>query len=203
LRKEEERLRQEKALRERIAEWDGSSEIPWNQAMLQCSKNAADFRVPITSAYPDEPLCEILRKLVESVPLSQLELQLLADSGAPRLASNYEEIQICEVRFAQSQNPQTLARISGLWRRCQRPDLALAAVSRFLDPDFRPVVALSSDEATLLNTCGGGLRDMNRLEEARRCAERAVQLRPGHSYAYCLLGAIHVQSGDLDVTVQS
>jgi tetratricopeptide (TPR) repeat protein len=46
------------------------------------------------------------------------------------------------------------------------------------------------------------LRDLNRLDEAVRCLEAAIRLRPSYPRLRMLLGAIHKQAGDLETAAQ-
>lgn len=51
-------------------------------------------------------------------------------------------------------------------------------------------------QAALLTTCGGAFRDIGNLEQAEKCARKAIRLNPKKYYAYNLLGAIYYQRGE-------
>jgi hypothetical protein len=176
---------------ERILAWERQTKLQWCESQFLFEQLAEKYDVPIEDFSPDDPVFYVLMKLEANTELLDHELQLLADRNAPKLADRLHQIRVCEVSYSYTRNPKTLARISGLWRKCERPDLALDAVSRILGPEFSPVIQLHPNvEAMLLTTCGGSLRDLNRLDEAQYCAETAIMLRPEHGYAYCLLGAV-------------
>ncbi len=183
---------------ERISVWERQTKLQWHECQILFEQLAEKYDVPISDFSPDDPVFSVLMKLEANAELVDYELQLLADRDAPKLADRLHEIRVCETSFSYTRNPKTLARISGLWRKCKRPDLALDAVNRILGERFSPVIQLHPNvEAMLLTTCGGSLRDLNRLDEAQYCAETAIELRPEHGYAYCLLGAVQIQKGEI------
>jgi tetratricopeptide (TPR) repeat protein len=162
---------------------------------------AEKYNVPVGTYDPENPIYVILNKIDAADRLSDYELRCLSESGAPDLANNIDMIQVKEVEYELTENPQILARVSRLWREVGNPERAQEAVRRVLDSNFRPVVHMSAyDESMLLTTCGGSLRDLKRTADARICANRAIALRKERpdAYAYCLLGGVEADAGNYD-----
>lgn len=90
-------------------------------------------------------------------------------------------------------DPWNAVNASGHWRKACEPERALrlteAAMARIgPNPKLR---------SALLTTRGGAMRDLRRLDEANALASEAHELTPSNYRPCTLLGAVHIELGDL------
>jgi tetratricopeptide (TPR) repeat protein len=181
-----------------VAEWEQRTGQSWSDEIAVFQRLCRKYNIPDQEVFPDDPILRILEQLDSGEELSDSDLNTVAACGAPELATTYHKLKVFETRYQESGQPEVLAKISSLWNNCGVPALALEATDRVIGPDHVPLIPLSTyTEAILLTTRGASLRRLNRLIEARTCAERAIQLRVNDGHAYCLLGAIDLQEGDV------
>lgn len=84
---------------------------------------------------------------------------------------------------------------SGHWRKAGEPEQAL----RLTDAALARVGSNPKIRSALATTRGGAMRDLRRLDEAKALASEAHQLT-SRDYRPCtLLGAVHIELGDLPV----
>jgi tetratricopeptide (TPR) repeat protein len=194
----EQALHAQERMAPRIAQWEEVSGRSWADAATAFRQLASDWNVPVQEFFPDDPVFNILEKLENYQPLSRIELEMLAERGAPELASSLDRIRVKEVEYAETGAVGILAAISKLWRGLNRPEMALQVTGRVIGNDHKPVQLMTlHSEASLLTTRGGAFRDVGDLKNARCCAQRSIDIRPNHGFAYCLLGAIDHDEGDI------
>lgn len=196
-RQEKERHKREEALlASRITQWELEAGTSRVDSIGLFEQLARKWHVPVRQFFPDNRVLDILVRLEKGRTLSGDDLALLAERGAPELADGLDRIRIKEIQYARTGDVGILATLSKEWRRLHRPERALEATGRVIGRDQKLLVTVTNDEeAILLTTRGGAYRDVGDRENARRCAQRSIALRPNHGYAYCLLGAIDVDEG--------
>jgi tetratricopeptide (TPR) repeat protein len=197
--RKEQALRAQERMAPRIAQWEQESGRSWADAATVFRQLASDWNVPIHEFFPDNPVFTILEKLENYQPLSRVELEMLGERGAPELANSLDGIRVKEVEYAETGAVGILAAISKLWRGLNRPEMAIQVTGRAIGNDHKPLQPMTHySEATLLTSRGAAFRDVGDLKNARSCAQRSIDVRPNHGFAYCLLGAIDLDEGDVE-----
>ena len=82
---------------------------------------------------------------------------------------------------------------SGHWRKAGEPERAL----RLTDAALAKVGSNPKIRSALATTRGGAMRDLRRLDEAKALASEAHQLTSSNYRPCTLLGAVHIELGDL------
>ncbi|WP_066561222.1 hypothetical protein [Croceicoccus bisphenolivorans] len=82
---------------------------------------------------------------------------------------------------------------SGHWRKAGEPERAL----RLTDAALAKVGSNPKIRSALATTRGGAMRDLRRLDEAKALASEAHQLTSSDYRPCTLLGAVHIELGDL------
>ena len=82
---------------------------------------------------------------------------------------------------------------SGHWRKAGEPERAL----RLTDAALAKVGSNPKIRSALATTRGGSMRDLRRLDEAKALASEAHQLTSSDYRPCTLLGAVHIELGDL------
>ena len=196
--RKERSLRAQERMALRAAQWEAERGRSWADATAEFRRLASDWSVPIQWFYPDDPIFNILERLENNQPLGHIDLQMLAERGAPELANSLDRIRVKEVEYSETRSVGILAAISKLWRGLNRPEMALQVTGRVIGNDHKPLQPITHhSEATLLTTRGAAFRDVRDLKSARCCAQRSIDIRPNHGFAYCLLGAIDHDEGDI------
>jgi len=108
-------------------------------------------------------------------------------------AWNAIEAEALTREWERSGNPWDAVNASSHWRKAARPNSALALTQEVL-AKARPDAKTRS---ALLTTRGGALRDLRRLDEAKAMGLEAHQLTPKDFRPCTLLGAVHIELGDL------
>lgn len=103
------------------------------------------------------------------------------------------EAEALSTQWLKKADPWDAVNASSHWRKAGEPDKALSLTQAAQkkagrDPKIRSALA---------TTMGGALRDLNRLTEAKEAGFAAHRLTPGNFRPCTLLGAVHLQSGDL------
>ena len=92
-----------------------------------------------------------------------------------------------------SGDPWDAINASSHWRKAAKPNSALDLTEAALAKDR----LASKEHSALLTTRGGALRDLRRLEEAKSVGLEAHRLMPDNFRPCTLLGAVHIELGDL------
>jgi hypothetical protein len=92
-----------------------------------------------------------------------------------------------------SGDPWNTVNASGHWRKAGEPERAL----RLTDAALAKVGSNPKLRSALATTRGGAMRDLRRLDEAKALASEAHQLTSSDYRPCTLLGAVHIELGDL------
>lgn len=92
-----------------------------------------------------------------------------------------------------SGDPWNAVNASGHWRKAGEPERAL----RLTDAALAKVGSNPKLRSALATTRGGAMRDLRRLDEAKALASEAHQLTSSDYRPCTLLGAVHIELGDL------
>ena len=92
-----------------------------------------------------------------------------------------------------SGDPWNAVNASGHWRKAGEPERAL----RLTDAALAKVGSNPKLRSALATTRGGAMRDLRRLDEAKALAGEAHQLTSSDYRPCTLLGAVHIELGDL------
>lgn len=92
-----------------------------------------------------------------------------------------------------SGDPWNAVNASGHWRKAGEPERAL----RLTDAALAKVGSNPKLRSALATTRGGAMRDLRRLDEAKSLASEAHQLTSSDYRPCTLLGAVHIELGDL------
>ena len=92
-----------------------------------------------------------------------------------------------------SGDPWNAVNASGHWRKAGEPERAL----RLTDAALAKVGSNPKIRSALATTRGGAMRDLRRLDEAKRLASEAHELNLSDYRPCTLLGAVHIELGDL------
>jgi hypothetical protein len=160
-----------------------------------------DYEVEYRKDTPESLLYIILKKLEASERLSDEEVvwlqtekllkTRLKDRGhyvSTRIFITHHTIEakFYESEFQNTKNHWNLASASAHWRKAERPEHALNLTDNLNLKQIKPAKL----RAALLTTRGGTLRDIDRLEEAEKCALDAIQHFPDSHNPYTLMGAL-------------
>lgn len=151
----------------------------------------------IDSDFPFDPFYAIMVKLdkkerLDPVLVIQLIQQgLLASHG--RIAMAYHRLEACfyEQEYERTGNKWNLPNASSHWRKADEPKSALK-VTENLDFDQIKENKLKS---ALLTTRGGAFRDIDKLDDAEKCALKGIEYQPQSHHPYTLMGAICYERG--------
>jgi len=147
--------------------------------------------------FPFEPFYAIMVKLekeerLDPVLVVQLiQQKLLASHGKIALAYHRLEARFYEQEYERTGNKWNLPNASSHWRKADEPNSALK-VTENLDFDQIKENKLKS---ALLTTRGGAFRDIDKLDEAEKCALKAIEYQPQSHHPYTLMGAICFERG--------
>jgi hypothetical protein len=95
--------------------------------------------------------------------------------------------------WEQSGDPWNAVNASGHWRKAGEPERAL----RLTEAARARVGSSPKLRSALATTRGGAMRDLRRLDEAKTLASEAHQLTSSDYRPCTLLGAVHIELGDL------
>lgn len=126
---------------------------------------------------------EITEKIRQGLTLSQTELRWLEDHKHFSTLAMYNEL------LYQATRQTTYAiQASKFWRKADNPVKAIEITENVVDRE-------PPSMAALLTTRGGAFRDLKHLNEAKKCAQQAIELAPENYFAYNLLAAIYHDAG--------
>ncbi|MEG5041351.1 MULTISPECIES: hypothetical protein [unclassified Microcoleus] len=147
--------------------------------------------------FPFDPFYAIMVKLekeerLDPVLVVQLiQQKLLASHGRIAMAYHRLEARFYEEEYERSGNKWNLPNASSHWRKADEPRSALQ-VTENLDFDQIKENKLKS---ALLTTRGGAFRDIDKLDDAQKCALKAIEYQPQSHHPYTLMGAICFERG--------
>ncbi|MEG4842493.1 hypothetical protein [Microcoleus sp. B9-D4] len=142
--------------------------------------------------FPFDPFYAIMVKLekeerLDPVLVVQLiQQKLLASHGRIAIAYHRLEARFYEEEYERTGNKWNLPNASSHWRKADEPESALQ-VTENLDFDQIKENKLKS---ALLTTRGGAFRDIDKLDDAEKCALKAIEYQPQSHHPYTLMGAI-------------
>lgn len=141
----------------------------------------------------------VLRKLEGGARLGKQELALLSsvvgDQSRPLLARTYHlrEASYLAKKFRRTGDPWTAINASGNYRKGGEPDAALEILAGVTPIHLESPTICSA----LCTTKGGVMRDLGRLDEALSLGEQAHRFAPSDFRPCTLMGAAHVEFGNL------
>lgn len=144
-----------------------------------------------------DPFYAIMVKLekeerLDPVLVIQLIQQgLLASHGKIAMAYHRLEALFYDREYERTGNKWNLPNASSHWRKADEPESALK-VTENLDFDQIKENKLKS---ALLTTRGGAFRDIDKLDDAEKCALKAIEYQPQSHHPYTLMGAICYERG--------
>jgi len=152
----------------------------------------------IGSDFPFDPFYAIMVKLereerLDPVLVVQLiQQKLLASHGRIAMAYHRLEALFYDQEYERTGNKWNLPNASSHWRKADEPNSALK-VTENLDFDQIKENKLKS---ALLTTRGGAFRDIGKLDDAEKCALKAIEYQPQSHHPYTLMGAICFERGE-------
>ena len=147
--------------------------------------------------FPFDPFYAIMVKLekeerLDPVLVVQLiQQKLLASHGKIAMAYHRLEALFYDREYERTGNKWNLPNASSHWRKADEPESALK-VTENLDFDQIKENKLKS---ALLTTRGGAFRDIDKLDDAQKCALKAIEYQPQSHHPYTLMGAICYERG--------
>ena len=142
--------------------------------------------------FPFDPFYAIMVKLekeerLDPVLVVQLiQQKLLASHGKIAMAYHRLEARFYDREYERTGDKWNLPNASSHWRKADEPESALK-VTENLDFDQIKENKLKS---ALLTTRGGAFRDIDKLDDAQKCALKAIEYQPQSHHPYTLMGAI-------------
>lgn len=147
--------------------------------------------------FPFDPFYAIMVKLekeerLDPVLVVQLiQQKLLASHGKIAIAYHRLEALFYDREYERTGDKWNLPNASSHWRKADEPNSALQ-VTENLDFDQIKENKLKS---ALLTTRGGAFRDIHKLDDAEKCALKAIEYQPQSHHPYTLMGAICFERG--------
>lgn len=147
--------------------------------------------------FPFDPFYAIMVKLekeerLDPVLVVQLiQQKLLASHGKIAMAYHRLEALFYDREYERTGDKWNLPNASSHWRKSDEPKSALK-VTENLDFDQIKENKLKS---ALLTTRGGAFRDIDKLDDAEKCALKAIEYQPQSHHPYTLMGAICYERG--------
>lgn len=143
----------------------------------------------------------ILRRLDDGNRLDDDDVLWLKTEGKVcysepiRSAFHEREAEFFSAEYVRTRDPWNAVNASSHYRKCGQPGKARGLLI-LLPPDAHASPKLKS---AIQTTHGGAMRDLGRLDEAMELGEQAHALTPRDFRPCTLLGAVHIESGDLEV----
>ena len=147
--------------------------------------------------FPFDPFYAIMVKLereerLDPVLVVQLiQQKLLASHGKIAMAYHRLEALFYDREYERTGDKWNLPNASSHWRKADEPESALK-VTENLEFDQIKENKLKS---ALLTTRGGAFRDIHKLDDAEKCALKAIEYQPQSHHPYTLMGAICFERG--------
>lgn len=115
-------------------------------------------------------------------------------SGPLRSAFHEREAEYLSAEYMRTGDPWNAVNASSQYRKCDQPEKARALLTSLpLDAHASPKLG-----SAIQTTHGGVLRDLGRLDEALELGHRAHALMPRDFRPCTLLGAVYIESGELE-----
>lgn len=130
-------------------------------------------------------------------PEDVMWLQTAAEScwtGALAEAWHFIEAEAFTATWHATGDPWAAVNASSHWRKCGKP---VAAVDLTEEALARVATSAPKVRSALATTRGGALRDLDRHVEAKALGDQAHHLTPKDYRPCTLLGAVHIELGDL------
>jgi hypothetical protein len=168
---------------------------------------------------PSSPLYAILQKLDKGERLEEIEVAWLEEnkleasqpsysyygwhedrryqgqklfSGKIWTAYHKNEATFYEEEYKHTGNKWNLPNASSHWRKAEEPRRALKLTENL---DFNQIKE-NKLKSALLTTRGGAFRDIDKLNDAEKCARKAIEYQPQSHHPYTLMGAICFERGE-------
>jgi hypothetical protein len=139
---------------------------------------------------PDNQLYLILQKLDRNQRLDALYVAYLQDkylfNGKIYICFHTIEAQFYEADYQKTGNKWNLPNISSHWRKANQSKKALNATENV---NFESIKE-NKLKSAILTTRGGAFRDLGLLDDAEKCAKKAIEYQPHSHHPYTLMGAI-------------
>lgn len=175
-----------------------------NFAQLKSKYEVNNYR----NSSPSSPLYPILQKLEKKERLEPTEVAWLNENKmdsdyfwkeggklfSGKIYTTYHQIEATfyEQEYKRTQNKWNLPNASSHWRSAEEPKRALKLTEN-LNFDTIKEDKLKS---ALLTTRGGAFRDINKLDDAEKCALKAIEYHEKSHHPYTLMGAICFENGE-------
>ena len=164
---------------------------------------------------PSSPLYAILQKLEKAERLEPKDVAWLQENKIKPPASNYIyygwreegyqllsgkiaiayhtiEATFYEQEYQRTSNKWNLPNASSHWRQAKQPQQALKLTENL---NFDKIKE-NKLKSALLTTRGGAFRDIGKLDQAEKCALKAIEYQPSSHHPYTLMGAICYERGE-------
>ncbi|MEG4962010.1 MULTISPECIES: hypothetical protein [unclassified Microcoleus] len=112
-------------------------------------------------------------------------------SGKIWTAYHNNEATFYEQEYQRTGNKWNLPNASSHWRKADKPRSALKLTENL---DFNQIKE-NKLKSALLTTRGGAFRDIDKLDDAEKCALKAIEYQPQSHHPYTLMGAICFERG--------
>ncbi|WP_333336829.1 hypothetical protein [Microcoleus sp. BROC3] len=168
---------------------------------------------------PSSPLYAILQKLDKGDRIEEIDVAWLEENKleAPQPSYSYygwqeerryqgqklfsgkiwtayhkNEATFYEQEYQRTGNKWNLPNASSHWRKADKPRSALKLTENL---DFNQIKE-NKLKSALLTTRGGAFRDIDKLDDAQKCALKAIEYQPQSHHPYTLMGAICFERGE-------
>lgn len=174
-----------------------------NDPQIRRQREAKELRSRFGIGYVDTEhyprVMALLRRISNGQRLPPEDVAWLQTEAAEcwtdelRSAWNMLEAKALSDAWKAKGDPWDAINASSHWRKAEQPRQALSLSEAAL----AKAGTQSKTRSALLTTCGGALRDLNRLDEAKVHALDAHRLAPRDFRPCTLLGAVYMELGDI------
>jgi hypothetical protein len=157
---------------------------------------------------PSSPLYALLQKLEKKERLEPTEVAWLNENKmdsdywqkegrklfSGKIYTTYHQIEATfyEQEYKRTQNKWNLPNASSHWRSADEPKRALKLTENLKFDKIKE----DKLKSALLTTRGGAFRDINKLDDAEKCALKAIEYHEKSHHPYTLMGAICFERAD-------
>ena len=179
-------------------QWNLPNAISHYLAILSYKYDVLKYEDTLLSCLlPSCPLYAILQKLEKGERLEEMDVAWLDENklfnGKIRIAYHKIEATFYEQEYDRTGNKWNLANASSHWRKAEEPRRALKVTGNL---NFNTIKE-NKLKSALLTTRGGAFRDLSKLDDAEKCARKAIEYQPQSHHPYTLMGAICFERGQL------
>jgi tetratricopeptide (TPR) repeat protein len=146
---------------------------------------------------PVNPFYEIMLKIEREERLDPKQVVQLSEEGSlsrhGKIAIAYYRLEAIfyEKEYQRTGNRWNLPSASANWRKADKPSQALRVTE-----DINWSKVKENDlKSALFVTRGAAFRDLEKLDEAEKCASQAIECQPNNHQPYTLMGAICYDRG--------